>query len=34
MKKAMKLFSYAMIGAFVVGLGLTRWGSAGILTGF
>jgi sulfite exporter TauE/SafE len=29
----MKAFSYAMIGAFVAGLGLTFWGSAGVLAG-
>ncbi|GJD89174.1 hypothetical protein BHAOGJBA_2700 [Methylobacterium hispanicum] len=33
MQKMMKAFSYGMIGAFVAGLGLTLWGSAGVLAG-
>jgi hypothetical protein len=29
----LKLFSYGMAGAFVAGLGLTIWSSAGLLAG-
>ncbi len=34
MNKTVKLFSYGMIGAFVVGLGLVLWNSADLLAGF
>ncbi len=30
---ALKLFSYGMIGAFLGGLALTVWSSAGLLVG-
>ncbi len=33
MHTTMKAFSYGMIGAFVAGLGLTLWGSVGVLAG-
>ncbi len=29
----LKLFSYGMIGAFVASLGMTIWGSVGVLAG-